>query len=372
MAKKSPALKPEITLTLPTHILDLHCHGRDLQQRHKTTVFQVLKEAALAGISTTAFMPNTLPAITNLAQAETYLEIISRAQRDLGNHRKQYLYFGALDSNHLHCERAMKLDQIIGVKIYPAKDGIPVTTGSNIGVSWLKNIIQHMEIAARHQKVVAVHCDDPDIIARDGNTKEAETEYVIKMLGLASFVPDIRLVFCHVSCRESAELILAAQSRGLDVGIELAPHYLWFDSEGTNWRKDLPAEYYKCLNNLRTAADRQFLTDLAWSRNNRIFIHSDSACHSYEDKEKGAAGLPSNQHLIKVVVTKGVQDGISEKRLQELLCFNAAAFYRLKIPNTVAPRSFKLEKDNCVYNSGQVKNPWKRSLLYSPTQKEMR
>lgn len=364
MAKSTEKLKKNVTLILPEVIVDLHCHGRDWGQRHKTTVPQVMREAMASGIGITAFMPNTDPALTTISSVNSYLDVINRAQKETGNRRKQYVYVGATDSNHEHCDRALALDQVLGVKIYPAKHGRPVTTGSEIGASWMSNILKHMEVAAKHRKVVAVHCDDPDMIARHGHTKDAESTYVNKMLLLAEVTPGVRIVFCHVSCRESAELILAAQAKGLEAVIELAPHYLWFDSEGTNWRKDLSPAFYDCFNRLRTKSDREFLIELAWSNNPLIVVHSDSACHTYEEKIAGAGGLPTNQQLIPTVVTLGVQNNVSETRLQELLCFNAADFYRLDISRKTAPRTFTLQPDDRVYNQKQVVSPWKGSELY--------
>jgi dihydroorotase len=369
--RKNVGLKPEIKLNLPTAIVDLHCHGRGWQHRHKTTVLQVMKEAASSGIAITAFMPNTLPAITDWSRTTTYLDVINNAQKDLQVRQKQYLYFGALDSNHAYCDRVLALEQVIGVKVYPAKNGQPVTTGSDIGVAELSSILEHMKLAAKHGKVAAIHCDDPLVIAAEGNTKKAEVEYVIKMLGLACLIKGLRLVFCHVSCRESAELILAAQAQGIEAGIELAPHYLWFDGDGTNWNKDLSPNHYKCLNSLRSAADREYLIELAKSDNRYIFLHSDSACHTIKEKEEeGLGGLPTNQQLIPVAVTLATQHGISEDRLQQLLSFNAADFYRLTVPRTVTERTFRLRPDRKVYNHGNVKNPWKGSMLYSLHEEE--
>lgn len=364
-------LRPEVKLNLPSVILDLHCHGRDWGHRHKTTVLRVLEEAAAAGIGITAFMPNTSPAITDLSRTNAYLDIINRASTDTGNRRMQYLYFGATDANHSDCVRALKLEQVIGVKLYPLHDGNAVTTGVEIGISKMINALLHMEIAAAYGKVVAVHCDDPETIAAEGNTKKAEVEYVAKMLGLARAVKGVRLVICHVSCRESAELILHAQANGLDVGIELAPHYLWFDNEGTNWHVDIPSPYYHCFNNLRSKADREYLTALAFTDNRRVFIHSDSACHTLEEKENGAGGIPSNQQLIKVAVTLAVKHGASEARLQQLLCFNAAEFYHIPVPKTVTTTTFRLLSDHTVYNDAKVRNPWRGSLLYTASKEKI-
>src|SRR5512133_2581920 len=104
--------RESIEVELPA-VLDLHCHGRGFGERHKLTPLQALGDANVAGIGVTAFMPNTSPAITKISVLDTYSNIIHQANRELGIHRKQYIYFGATDTNHADCEQAMRRKDVI-------------------------------------------------------------------------------------------------------------------------------------------------------------------------------------------------------------------------------------------------------------------
>lgn len=346
--------------------MDPHCHGRDWQQRHKTTVDQVLLEAEKGLINVTAFMPNTDPAIDHRSRMNGYYDKIETASRRLGNKRQQYLYFGVTDDNFGECEEAANHKFVIGYKIYPLSKAKKTVTTGKTAVAMMGSILKVMELAAVKKKIVAAHCDCPDLALSENNSKRAEVEYLKMILGLAKLVKDLRLVICHVSCKESAELILQAQAEGLMVGIELAPHYLWFDAHGTNWRPGLQKEFYKCFNSLRTPEDRLYLCDLAFSDNEMVFIGSDNACHLREEKLNGNGGLPSNQEMVSTIVTLGTEREASEKRMQDLLCYNASEFYRIPVKRENVVRNFELKIDNLTYNNGKVVNPWNGSKLYFP------
>jgi dihydroorotase-like cyclic amidohydrolase len=177
----------------------------------------------------------------------------------------------------------------------------------------------------------------------------------------------VKVVICHVSCRESAELILAAQKKNMQIAIELCPHYLWFDAGKNHWRTDINPVFYKCFNNLRSAADREYLVRLLKMDNPLIFIGSDNAPHTIQEKEeKGLGGLPSNQEMVAVICTLANKHKIPEKRVADLLSWNAGKFLGINIPKTL--RECKLERrpDGMMYNGNTVMNPWIGSKLLFP------
>lgn len=239
------------TIYLPS-VIDTHCHGRDMSQSYKTTVKQTLSEARRGMIAISFFMPNTSPPIINLEILGRYLKIIDWAKKELGVQDRQYVYFGATDKNLKECREALKNPAVIGIKVYPqSKSGEAVTTGT-IGVAEDITILKLLNLSEISGKPVAFHCDDPEIVDKEGNSIRAETSYVRKILTLAQDFPRAKLVIVHVSCRDSAELILRAQEKEMQVAIELCPHYLWFDSNGTNWNPALDPVFYHCFNILRS------------------------------------------------------------------------------------------------------------------------
>ncbi|MDD4332642.1 MAG: dihydroorotase family protein [Patescibacteria group bacterium] len=352
---------------LPWVIVDSHCHGRDLKQARKTTLEQVLHEALLAHISITCFQPNTDLPLTSLVRLTEYLGLIIRAKNKLSIWPKQYVWFGATDDNLRECQLALQNDFVIGAKIYPRDEaGKSVTTGSQIGVARDKTITSILKLARAAGKVVAVHCDDPKIIVSEGYTIRAEVEYVRKIIRLAKMMPGVKVLICHVSCRESAELILEAQAQGMLIAMELMPQYLWFDSDGTNWNPALDPKFYDCLNRLRPAPHREFLVRQLWTKNQLLWVASDSACHLDAEKLAGASGIPSNQEMVPVVVTLATMFGIPKERVAELLSWNAADFLGIKAPRKLRPYQLIEKIDDLQYNNGKVVNPWNGSRLLFP------
>jgi len=361
-------MKEKVSLNLPKSIIDTHCHGRDLNQNHKSTVLQTLKEAASANITSTFFMPNTDQPIINLPTLDLYLDYIYRACSKLKITDNQHVWFGATDNNLNACIDALTYPNVIGIKVYPkAKSGETVTTGT-IGVS--DDTVMSMIISecASVGKAAAFHCDDPEIIQLDGYTKEAEYKYVAKIINIAKNISGAKIVICHVSCRESAELIIQARKDGLNIVLELCPQYLWFDSQGTNWNTYLDPVYYHCYNNLRGPEDRKFLVRLLAEHDVFIIIGSDNAPHTRDEKlEKRYGGLPTNQHMVSVILTLAMQNGVSQKRIADLLCYNAAKFFNIPVTDEKIRYILTETEDNKTYNNGFVENPWRGSHLLIPS-----
>lgn len=353
---------------LPRTIIDTHCHGRDLEQSHKTTIRQTLLEAINSHISISVLMPNPLPPITSIGVLKRLISAIKDARRNLGIKKRQYIYFGITDDNLEECDHALEFQEVVGLKDYPlGEDGKTVTTGT-IGVSRRETRLAGLSLVKKYDKVYARHNDNPEIIAREGHTINAETTDVEDTISLESEVPGAKIVACHVSCRESAELILKAQHKGSQIAIELCPHYLWFDANGTNWNPELDPVFYKCFNNLRTGEHREFLISLLLSNNPLILIGSDNAPHTTEEKiHKKLGGLPSNQEMVAVICTLAKKYGISDQRVAELISWNAGKFLGIEFSHKFHPCSLEERIDALTYNHGIVTNPWNGSKLLFPT-----
>jgi dihydroorotase len=357
---------------LPKQIINLHFHGRGMNQAHKTTPAQTLYEAALAGISIAGFMPNTDPSVTSELVKKRYLYDIDFANQIFGYGVRAYLWFGVTDNNLAEFEKALDDPRVIGLKIYPlAENGAPVTTGT-CGVMKRETILAAMRMALAKNKAVAVHCDDPKIIAEDkGYSIRAEVEHVKMVVECMRQVPGVKVIICHVSCSASAEVILAAQAEGLLVAIELCPQYLWFDNQKTNWRQDLPDNFYLCLNRLRGPEEREYLISLLSRENKLIIISSDHAPHTRTEKLADPlripSGIPSIIETVPVILTLALQRHISEAQVARLISFNAAEFLGIQVERELVKTELVLKEDDFLYNRGVVENPWRGAKLYFPT-----
>jgi dihydroorotase len=333
---------------LPKCIIDGHVHGRDIDESHKSTVMQTLYEAALSGISIVNFMPNTKPAVNTLEVKNYYFRRIDFAESRLDYRVQGNIIFGVTDNNLHECEKALEDPRVPALKIYAAVVLKPET------------ILGAMQLAREKNKALEVHADDPKIIAVEGYTIRAEVEYDKMIIALMRQVPGVRVKICHVSCRESAELILAAQAEGLLIAMEICPQYLWFDNERTNWRSGLAESFYLCLNRLRSPADREYLVSLLKQSNNLIMIASDHAPHLRAEKlkENPPSGFPSLHERVPVAVTLALRNGISEEQVARLISFNEADFLGMTIDCEMQSVELIEKKDDFVYNNGAVENPW--------------
>jgi len=359
---------------LNADIIDTHVHMRGWKERYKTSPDQVILEGFSSGITISIAMPNTRPSIDSYHLGVKYALQAGSHPRVVSStfpHRLQKLYIGATDENFDEVGRFLHTPFAAGIKIYPSGE---VTTGK-LGVVKDSSILRHMVSAVEANKVLAVHCADPTIFKEKGcDTIEGEIKYLEKILDLAYILRrQLKLVICHVSCRTSVELILRAQRNGYkNLFIELAPHYLWFDSAGTNWKPGLDPAFYKCFNSLRGPEEREYLVSLLGRKDiKNIIIGSDRADHTTQEKlsSNPPGGIPSNQELVPVMITLAKQHGISEKRVADLICFNAARLFGIEVSKEMVKYRIEKQVDNLQYNNGAVTNPWNGSELYFPIER---
>ena len=155
---------------------------------------------------------------------------------------------------------------------------------------------------------------------------------------------------CHISTKETVELIRRAKAEGLDVTCETAPHYLLLTDE------DLEEDgRFKMNPPLRSAEDREAL--LRGILDGTIdMIATDHAPHSAAEKSRGLAGSPFGivglETAFPILYTELVRKGIlSLERLTELLSINPRRRFGLPVgsdftvfevatPYTVEPDAF--------------------------------
>ena len=154
-----------------------------------------------------------------------------------------------------------------------------------------------MERCRKLGKVLAAHCEDETLVkggyihdgryaaahGHKGICSESEWGPIARDLKLAKETGCAYHV-CHISCRESAELIRQAKKDGVDVTCETGPHYLLLDEndlqEDGRFRMNPP---------LRAKEDREALVE-ALLDGTIDMIATDHAPHSAEEKSRGLAG----------------------------------------------------------------------------------
>ena len=191
-------------------------------------------------------------------------------------------------------------------------------------------------------KIVAAHCEVNSLLrggyihdgryaaehGHRGICSESEWREVERDIKLADEA-GCAFHVCHISCRESVELIRDAKRSGVDVTCETAPHYLILDED------DLEEDgRFKMNPPLRSRGDREALIEGALDGTIDM-IATDHAPHSAEEKKRGLEkspfGIVGLECAFPVLYTSLVKEGIMTlPRLVDMMA--AAPRKRFKIP----------------------------------------
>ena len=316
-------------LTVFPGFCDVHVHLREPGFSYKETIAAGSAAAAHGGYTDVCAMPNLSPVPDSVAHLSEELAII----RDTASVRV-YPY-GALTVGEKG-ETAADLSGMASDVIAFSDDGKGVQSES-----MMRDLMYE---AKRLGKIVAAHCEDNTLL-RGGYIHDGAYAAAHGHRGICSesewgpIARDLRLAketgcayhVCHISCRESVELIRRAKAEGVDVTCETGPHYLVLDDsclqEDGRFKMNPP---------LRSADDREALLE-GLADGTIDMIATDHAPHSTEEKsrglEKSAFGIVGLETAFPVLYTKLVQTGtLPLERLIELLAVNPRR--RFGIPYT--------------------------------------
>lgn len=201
-----------------------------------------------------------------------------------------------------------------------------------------------MKKAKELGKIIVAHCEDNSLLfggyihdgeyakihGHKGICSESEWKPIERDLKLAKET-GCKYHVCHISCKESVELIRKAKADGVDVTCETAPHYLVLTD------KDLKEDgRFKMNPPLRSEADRLALIE--GIKDGTIdMIATDHAPHSSEEKSKGleksAFGIVGIEIAFPVMYTYLVKTGIiTLEKLIEIMAINPRE--RFSIPQS--------------------------------------
>ncbi len=264
--------------------LDVHVHFREPGFSYKETVKSGSLAAAHGGYTTVCTMPNLNPVPDSVENLGLQLDIIKK------DASIEVLPYGAITVG----EMGEKLADLGGMAPFVAG-----FSDDGRGVQSDAMMEEAMKTAKSLGKMIVAHCEVNSLLRggyiHDGEYAKAhghrgicsESEY-------AQIARDLELVaktgcsyhICHISAKESVELLRQAKKSGLDVSGETGPHYLIMDDS------DLCEEgRFKMNPPLRAAADREALVEGILDGTLEM-IATDHAPHSAEEKSRGLAGSP--------------------------------------------------------------------------------
>ncbi len=328
---------------------DVHVHFREPGFSYKETIFSGSRAAAHGGYTDVCTMPNLNPVPDSDNHIDEQLKIIYN-------------------------------DSVINVYPYASitveQKGLELSDMKNIankciafsddgrGVQSSELMCNAMANAKALGKLIVAHCEDNSLL-RGGYIHDGKYAKNNGHKGICSesewgqIQRDLQLVretgcayhVCHISCKESVELIRQAKAQGLNVTCETGPHYLILDD--SNLQED---GKFKMNPPLRSREDRLALIE--GIKDGTIdMIATDHAPHSLEEKNKGleksAFGIVGIEISFQLMYTYFVKTNIiTLERLLDLFVFNAHnrfniplrsnnfSIWRLDEKITVKPKNF--------------------------------
>ena len=309
--------------------VDVHVHLREPGFSYKETIRTGSLAAARGGYAHVCAMPNLNPIPDSLETLNVQREIIAR---DAAVHVHPY---GAITRG----ERGEALADMEAMAPYTAG-----FSDDGRGVQSEAMMREAMREAKRLGKIIAAHCEDNSLL-RGGYIHDGDCARSRGHRGICSesewgqIARDLRLAeetgcayhVCHISAKESVDLIRQAKARGVDVTCETGPHYLVFSDQ------DLQEDgRFKMNPPIRSREDRAALIE-GLLDGTIDMIATDHAPHSAEEKsrglEKSAMGVVGLETAFAAVYTHLVKPGIlSMERLMALLNGNAAKRFGFGTP----------------------------------------
>ena len=309
---------------------DVHVHFREPGFSYKETIATGSKAAAHGGYTAVCTMPNLDPVSDTVDHLNEQISIIE-------NDACIHVYPYAAITVGQKGEELADLDGIAGSCIAFSDDGHGVQSD---------DMMREAMIRARSLgKIITAHCEVNSLLhggyihdgsyAREhghrGICSESEWGQIARDLKLAAETGCAYHV-CHISTKESVDIIRKAKAEGVDVTCETAPHYLLLDDsmleEDGKWKMNPP---------IRSASDREALIE-GLIDGTIDCIATDHAPHSAEEKsrglEKSAFGIVGIETAFPLLYTYLVQPGIiTMEKLEELLVYNPRRRFGIPLGN---------------------------------------
>lgn len=315
---------------------DVHVHLREPGFSYKETIKTGTLAAARGGYTDVCSMPNLKPVPDCLDNIKIQQQIINK---------------DAVIRVHPYASITVNQEGKVLSDFEALSDKCFAFSDDGKGIQSAELMEQAMLKAKKLNKIIVAHCEDNSLL-NAGYIHEGEYARLHGHKGICSesewgpIKRDIELAkktgckyhVCHISCKESVELIRQAKIDGVDITCETAPHYLVFND------MDLKDDgRFKMNPPIRSEADRLALIE--GIKDGTIdMIATDHAPHSAEEKSRGLKysfmGVVGIETAFSVMYTHFVKtEIISLNKLIELMSINPRKRFGLPI-----------SKDICVFD----------------------
>lgn len=314
-------------------LCDVHVHFREPGFSYKETIASGSAAAAHGGYTAVCTMPNLSPVPDSAEHLQVQLDAIKRGAAI------KVLPYGAITVG----EKGERLADMEAIS-----DKVCAFSDDGKGVQNDEMMREAMTAAKRLGKIIAAHCEDNSLLfggyIHDGEYAKAHGHRGISSASEYKQIErDLRLAeetgcayhVCHISTKESVELIRQAKAHGVNVTCETAPHYLVLCDE------DMQEDgRFKMNPPLRSLEDKKALIE--GIKDGTIdMIATDHAPHSAEEKgrglEKSLMGVVGLETAFPVLYTELVKKNIiTLDRLVELMSFKPKERFGIDTNNDFA------------------------------------
>ena len=263
-------------------LADVHVHLREPGFSYKETIATGTMAAARGGYTAVCTMPNLNPVPDTLEHLKVQQDIIDR------DANVRVLPYASITKGEKG-EELSDMDQLASHVCAFSDDGKGVQSADMMKAAMMK--------AASLGKLITAHCEVNDLLkggyihdgryaaehGHKGICSASEYEQIARDVELAAET-GCGYHVCHISTKESVDIIRKAKSRGINVTCETGPHYLLMCEDDIQ-----ELGRFKMNPPLRGADDKAALIE--GIKDGTIdMIATDHAPHSAEEKSKGLAG----------------------------------------------------------------------------------
>ena len=307
--------------------VDVHVHLREPGYGYKERIATGTTAAARGGYTTVCSMPNLNPVPDSVENLKVQQDIID------SDAKIEVLPYAAITIGR-------KGEELVDVASLQDKVCAFSDDGSGVQIDGMME--RAMSEAVKHDALIAAHCEVEELLkggyihdgeyARQHNHKgicsESEWEQVKRDIEIAEKL-GCRYHVCHISTKETVELVRQAKARGVKVTCETGPHYLIFTDmdleEDARWKMNPP---------IRSAEDRAALIE--GIKDGTIdMIATDHAPHSLEEKSRGlkdsAMGIVGLETAFAALNTHLVKTGVIDlEHLVQIMSINPRKVFRIQ------------------------------------------
>lgn len=313
--------------------IDDHVHFRDPGLTHKADMATESRAAARGGITSVMDMPNCNPQTTTIETLEA--KFADAAKRCLVNHS---FYLGATADN-IEEIRSIDPTRVCGLKVF---------MGSSTGNMLVAEEERLEAIFRESPTLIALHCEDQDIIAANTAKYKSETgcddpdvkyhplvrseeacyQSTAKAVELAKRT-GTHIHILHISTARELELLTVGNIADKQITAEVClPHLYYTDADYATYGTRI-----KCNPAVKSAKDRDALREALHTGLIDV-IGTDHAPHLLADKVggclKAASGIPTIQYVLPAMLELSEAGIITLPEVVEKMSHNPAILYKVR------------------------------------------